>query len=81
MKLLTSISVASAVLASTIVTSAESASAKTARNFELSYDPVVTCKANYRQAPYKMNCWSEELGKETTIGEYVDAIQSGRITR
>ena len=45
------------------------------------YDPVVTCQANYRQAPYDMKCWSEKLGKEITIGEFVEAIKSGRVTR
>jgi len=53
-----------------------------ARNESIvAYDPVVTCEANYRQAPYDMKCWSEKLGKEITIGEFVEAIKSGRVTR
>ncbi len=45
------------------------------------YEPIVTCEANYRQAPYEMKCWSEKLGRETTIGEFLKALKSGRIAR
>jgi len=53
-----------------------------ARNESIvAYESVVTCEANYRQAQYDMKCWSEKLGKEMTIGEFVEAIKSGRVTR
>jgi hypothetical protein len=50
-------------------------------NKAIAYDPVVTCEANFRQAPYNMQCWSDKLGKETTIRDFVKAIESGEITR
>ena len=50
-------------------------------NKAIAYDPVVTCEANFRQAPYNMQCWSDKLGKETTIRDFVKAIESGEISR
>ena len=50
-------------------------------NKAIAYEPIITCEANYRQAPYDMKCWSEKLGKETTIEGFVKAIESGAISR
>lgn len=50
-------------------------------NKAIAYEPIVACEANYRQAPYGMKCWSEKLGKETTIGDFIEAIRSGEVPR
>ena len=50
-------------------------------NRAIAYEPIVTCEANYRQAPYDMKCWSEKLGKEMTIGDFIEAIKSGEVPR